>query len=123
MYATALDMERQRLLALTTGTRTALSEVELEASKMARQGDEVNFVKSQSEEKRSAVRSILDSLSGIDILADNYNNVRVRMVDQPAVGQKVAPSLVKYLGMGCLLGLVFGAGLAILIDRADHSFR
>ncbi|MCP4098456.1 MAG: hypothetical protein GY748_19690, partial [Planctomycetaceae bacterium] len=123
MYATALDMERQRLLALTTDTRTALSEIELEASKMARQVDEVNFLKSQIEEKRSAVRSILDSLSGIDILADNYNNVRVRMVDQPAVGAKVAPNLLQYLVGGAMLALILGCGLAILIDRADHSFR
>lgn len=123
MYATALEMERQRLVSLATDTRDSLNQLENKAGEMASKVDEVNFLKAQIEEKRSAVRSILDSLSGIDILADNYNNVRVRMVDQPRAGRQVAPNLLQYLVAGAMLALIVGCGLAILIDRADHSFR
>ena len=123
LYGRALrgDLERFRQDAVNLEAR--ISVIELDATKLARDVDEINILKSQIEENRSQVRSILESLPRLDVLFGNYNNIRVRVVDPPQVGKQVAPNIIRYLGVGIFLASILGCGLALLIDRADHSFR
>ena len=123
LYQVALVREKSKLTASIEDLDQKIAKISASATSMAQDVDEVNSLKSQIEDSRSQVRAILESLPKLDVLFSNYNNVRVRVVDPPQLGVQVAPLLIKYLGIGLFLSAAFGCGLALLIDRADHSFR
>ena len=56
-------------------------------------------------------------------LADNHTMTRVKVLDFPKTGEKVAPSLPKSLAIGTMLAFLAGLGLAILVDQSELAFR
>jgi capsular exopolysaccharide synthesis family protein len=123
LYATQLESDATRLDISMERRQSELETVRQDASKVSGDVVELNILQTQIDEKRDAVRIILDRLSEINVLSSNYNMVRVRLLDTPAPGVKIAPSLPKSIGYGVLIATALGIGLALLIDRADLSFR
>ncbi len=97
--------------------------VDKNAANISQDVAELNMLKKQIEEKSEANRVIIDRLSEINVLANNYTRTKVRVLDPPVNGYKIAPILSKSLGVALFLGSVIGMGLALLIDRSDMSFR
>ena len=84
---------------------------------------ELNFLKDEIKEKESSIQTIMDKLTTISVVAQNFNATRVSVIDNAQNGIIVAPILRNYLIFSILIGALIGAGLAILIDRADLTFR
>lgn len=84
---------------------------------------ELNLLKSKLEERRTVLSGLLDKLSAINLLTNNYTTTKVRVIDPPVVGNQTYPRVANFLIMGGILGAMIGAGLALIIDRADMSFR
>ncbi len=123
LYVTALVQDGAILNAQIATKEQKIASLNAEATVLSQDVDEVNILAKQIDESRAQVRSILATLPKMDVLLGNYNNIRVRVVDAPQDGLQVAPNLIRYLGIGIFLATLLGCGLAILIDRADHSFR
>ncbi len=84
---------------------------------------ELNFLKDQIEERRASVAQILEKLSAINVVSNNYTTTKVRVIDNPGIGAQVAPKLSNYLAVGIISAGLVGICLAILIDQSDLSFR
>ncbi len=112
-------LEKQQL----TNKVQELSVAEEGAKAIAGDMAEVNMLKAQIDERRDAVGKILDKLTAINVLSNNYSTTKVRVID-PAIGAwQVAPILSIYMAIGVFLGALTGVGLAVLIDHSDLSFR
>ncbi len=123
LYVTQMEADAMRLNNAIERREVELASVRTSASKISGDVVELNILQKQIEEKRDSVRVILDRLSEINVLSSNYNMVKVRVLDSPGPGSKIAPSLPKSVGYGVLIASRIGAGLALLIDRADLAFR
>lgn len=123
LYKMSLNREINRLNFEHTAVNTELADMEQKAANIAQDVVELNLLRKQIEEKREANRVIVDRLSEIDILSSNYTTTKVRVLDPPVSGYKIAPVLSKSLGYALFLGSLIGMGLALLIDRSDLSFR
>lgn len=123
IYLTSLERDRLRLTSKLQGIDESLKQVREAASKVAGDVVELKILQRQIDEKQEAVRLTLDRLSEINILSSNYSQTKVRKLDEAGVGYKIEPSLSKSLMMGILLGSMLGAGLALLIDRAEYIYR
>ena len=123
LYRVALLRQQVSLTAEIADMNRGIATIRLEATSKARDVDEINLLKTQIDENRAQVGAILESLPKLDVLFSSYNTVRVRVVDPPQTGLQVAPSIFRYIGIGLFLASLLGCGLALLIDRADHSFR
>ena len=123
LYKMALDREVNRVTFEIQAIDLELEMVEKNATAISQDVAELNLLKKQIEEKREANRAIIDRISEINILADNYTRTRVRVLDPPGNGYKISPVLSKSLGYAVFLGALVGLALALLIDRSDMSFR
>ena len=61
-------------------------------------------------------------LTELDLLG-SAGGLSARIISPPGPGRKVAPNLPQSLALGLMMGLVAGAGLALLSDLLDQSFR
>ncbi|MCA9198275.1 MAG: polysaccharide biosynthesis tyrosine autokinase [Planctomycetales bacterium] len=52
-----------------------------------------------------------------------YDGFKYQDLSPPSIGEKVAPTIPKSLGLGGILGLVCGFGIAYLVDLSDKAFR
>lgn len=84
---------------------------------------EVNMLKLQINERRDSVAKILDKLSAINVLSNNYTTTKVRVIDSASMARKISPKLLTYLAFGSIAAGLLGIGLAILIDQSDLSYR
>ncbi len=84
---------------------------------------ELNMLKNELRVKELSNRGMMDKLSQITVMANNFVSTRVKVINSPQIGGVVAPILRNYLLFSALIGGLLGAGLAILIDRADLTFR
>lgn len=123
LYKMALTRDINRLNFELMSIEDALVTVENNAANISQDVAELNLLKKQIEEKREANRVIIDRLSKINILANNYTRTKVRVLDPPGNGYKIAPVMSKSLGYAVFFGSLVGLGLALLIDRSDMSFR
>jgi capsular exopolysaccharide synthesis family protein len=62
-------------------------------------------------------------LQEINLVRDSAGGFDARPLSTPGVGAKVAPIAYQDLGLGLILGLLLGAGLAYLAEYSDKSFR
>ena len=83
----------------------------------------LNRYQQDIKQKAEAVTAITDKLSEMNILNDSYSMTNVRVLDKPARGRLVAPSLPKSLALGTVLALLVGFGLAILVDQSELAYR
>jgi capsular exopolysaccharide synthesis family protein len=123
MYVVALERDQIRLTNSLAEISEDLLKAQSEAAKVSGDVAEVRLLDAQIKEKREAIRIILDRLSEMNLLSQNYNTTRVRVLDSPGQGYQIDPIIWKSLGVGILLFSLLGVGLALLIDRADLSFH
>ncbi len=81
---------------------------------------------------RSHVRKIehnqqlLDQLQAqmarVDLMEET-GGTRVEELTAPSSAYRVGPNLAKYLAIGAFLGIVFGVGLAFLLEKNANTFR
>ena len=65
---------------------------------------------------------VVKSLEEISLVSD-YEGYNYQTLAKPAVGDKVAPLLLKVMPIAALFGIVVGFGIAYLVDVADKAFR
>ena len=76
------------------------------------------------ERDNSMFDAIVKQVTDVNLL-DAYgdNNDKVDVLQRPAEGEKVAPSLAKSLAAGTMLGFLGGFGLGYLVEMFDKTFR
>ena len=123
MYQVALSREAKRL---TLELGVVSSDLNASTKKMDSASSDIsrlNVLQHQIERKEQDVELIMDRLSEINVLANNYTMTKVRVLDEPGSGFKVAPSLPKLVGQAAFLAALLGVGLAVLIDLSELAFR
>jgi capsular exopolysaccharide synthesis family protein len=100
-----------------------LSKLEESSKVIASDMAEVNMLKSQINERRDSVAKILDKLSAINVLSNNYTVTKVKVIDSASGARQVAPKMQTYLAIATLIAVAIGVLLAILIDRSDLAYR
>jgi succinoglycan biosynthesis transport protein ExoP len=123
LYLVSLERDQNRLITSLNSIADELTSAQAEASKVSGDVAEVRLLERQIQDKRDSLRVILDRLSEINLLSQNYNNIRVRVLDPPNFGLQINPVLIKSIGVGTILLSLLGVGLALLVDRADLSFH
>jgi capsular exopolysaccharide synthesis family protein len=123
MYQSKLEKEQARLVSRLEDVNEEIEIVEKNSGDVAMGIIELNMLQRQIDTKDKEVNSILERLAEMNILANNYTKTKVRTLDQPKLGEAVAPSLLKSLALGSMLAFLAGLGLAVLIDQSELSFR
>jgi len=123
IYQATLSAEKERLLVKLGQLDDDLAMVENQAKEVSADIMELTVLKSRIAEKQKGIDEVLNRLSEINVVTNNFTETKVRIIDRPSVAEKVAPSLAKYGAVGVLAGALLGVGLALLIDMADQTFR
>lgn len=123
LYLVALERDKNRLITGLETLSQELAKAQSEAGKVSADVAEIRILDAQIEDKRNALSVILDRLSELNLLSQNYNNIRVRVLDPPGIGLQTDPIIYKSIGVGIFLFGLLGVGLALLVDRADLSFH
>lgn len=71
---------------------------------------------------QSLFETVLKRLEEINLTKD-HGGFKTEALSMPAKGKQVEPDEKRILTMGCVLGLLFGAFLAYVVDMADKTFR
>lgn len=123
MYRVALARESKKLDSELSIVSNEMAEVENKMAMTASDISRLNVLQHQIDKKGEAVELIMDRLSEINVLANNYTMTKVRVLDEPGNGYKIAPSLPKLVGQAMFLAALLGVGLAVLIDLSELAFR
>lgn len=123
MYQESLEQEQNRLIARLTGVQSERETVAKNASKVSMGIVELNMLQRQIDKKDAEVNLLLERLSEMNIMANNYTQTKVRTLDEPRYGKQVAPNLVISIFSGIIVAFMMGLGLAILVDQSELSFR
>lgn len=123
MYQLALEKEIKRLISSLNSIGEEIALVAKDSERVAAGVIELNVLKQRMDDKRQAVGVMMDRLSEMNVVASNYTMTKIRTLDDPKMGKKIAPSLPKSLGVGTMLAFMVGLGLAVLIDQSELSFR
>ena len=123
MYRVALSREAKKLTAELEIVSSDLASTTKKMDAAANDISRLNVLQKQIERKEQAVELIMDRLSEINVLANNYTMTKVRILDEPGHGYKIAPSLPKLAGQAAFLAALVGVGLAVLIDLSELAFR
>ncbi|MEM7785912.1 MAG: hypothetical protein AAF623_21365, partial [Planctomycetota bacterium] len=123
MYQTALANEQKRLSSNLERTNAQIKEVSQKAEQVAGGIVQLNLLQRKIDEKGQAINVISDRLKEMNLLANNYNMTKVKILDPPKRGRVIAPSLPKSVALGTMLAFLAGLGLAILVDRSEMAFR
>ncbi len=123
MYQLALERQQEKLVSSLRNVDVDYEKVSAAAEQVASGIAELNLLQKQIDEKGREINAILDRLSQMTILANNYTMTKVRTLDYPKRGSQIAPSLAKSLALGTVLAFLLGLGLAILVDQSELAFR
>ena len=123
LYSAALVRDRDVQKNDLEQTIKDLEAVEASSASVSTEIVELNLLKSKIEERRTVISGLLDKLSAMNLLTNNFTTTKVRVIDPPRVGIQTYPKIINFLFIGCFVGAAIGVGLALLIDRADMSFR
>ena len=123
LYSAALVRDRETQKSELDQTTAELAAIEAFWTKVSPDIIELNILKAKIDERRNAISKLLDKLSTINLVTNNYNSTKVRIIDPPSYGYQTYPRMSNFLTIGGIIGALLGAGLALIIDRADMSFR
>ena len=123
MYQLSLEQEQAKLVTRYKKVSDEVKEVARNAERVAEGILELNLIQVKIDKKDKAFNAIADRLEEMNILADNHTMTKVKVIDFPKPGQKIAPSLPKSLAIGTMLAFLAGLGLAILVDQSELAFR
>ena len=123
LYATALSRDRERLRSSKQSFDQEIEVLERESLALAGDMAELNILKTQIEDRRVAVSEIIDKLSAISVVSNNYTTTKVRVIDSAKMGAQTYPKLFTFLAFGTMIASVLGLVLAIVVDHSDLSFR
>ena len=123
LHSISLRKELQNLTSTIEELDTKIGGVEKNAMSISDDITELNILKRQIEDKRAESREILERLSEVDLVSNDYNSYKVRIIDSPKIGSRKSPDFIRSLGLGALLGSLLGTGLALLVDKFDLSYR
>ncbi len=65
---------------------------------------------------------VVKSLEEISLVTD-YEGYNFQRLAEPAIGEQVAPMVIKVIPISGLLGIFLGFGVAYLVDISDKAFR
>ena len=123
LYVYTLQAEKARLAAQLLQLEGDVNELEVKAKSISADILELGILKSRIEEKHQGIGEVLNQLSEINLVTNNFNATKVRIIDTPGTGVKIAPSLSKYLSFGLLGGGALGICLGLLVDMSEKTFR
>jgi capsular exopolysaccharide synthesis family protein len=123
LYSAALVRDRDVQSAELEQIKKELQAAEAAAAEVSHEIVELNLLNTKIDERRIVLSGLLDKLSALNLLTNNFSTTKVRVIDPPTVGQQTYPKILNFLAVGAFIGAFLGAGLALLIDRADMSFR
>jgi capsular exopolysaccharide synthesis family protein len=123
IYRSTLQAESDRLAAKLSQVDEDLAEIETQARAVAGDFLQLSALKARIAEKQKGIDDVLAKLSEINVVSTNFTETRTTVIDEPGIGLRVAPSLLKYLAIGIFVGGILGVGLAVLIDRSDLTYR
>ena len=123
LYELSLRQERKKLVTRVQKISEQVNDVSQKAESVAEGILDLNLLQAKIDKKDKAFNAIADRLEEMNILADNHTMTKVKVIDFPKHGRKIAPSLPKSLAVGSMLAFLAGLGLAILIDQSELAFR
>jgi succinoglycan biosynthesis transport protein ExoP len=102
---------------------TALSKHEEEAARALRDYDaQLDVMRSDVDRQRELYQVVVDRLREINLQQD-LGGFANEVIEEPALGEKVAPKLLVFLVIGGLGGMLTGFSLAGIAELRDHHFR
>lgn len=125
MYAAALQNRRERAQYNLEKTDEDIRDLTEKSREVLEEIVEVNMLREQLNDANTSVAQVLEKLAALEVISDkdNYTNTRVKIIDPASSPMQVFPILWKFLLIGTVLGGLFGAGLAVLIDHSDLAYR
>ncbi|MCD0461696.1 polysaccharide biosynthesis tyrosine autokinase [Roseiconus lacunae] len=94
----------------------------LEASKLAQYEQQNEQLVREIEQNRDLLRQLEENMRRAQ-LSDEDSVTQVVELWKPTKAFLVGPSLLKTVGLGSVLGLLLGSGLAILLEKNANTFR
>ncbi|MCA9140080.1 MAG: polysaccharide biosynthesis tyrosine autokinase [Planctomycetales bacterium] len=89
-----------------------ISQFELDNEQMVREMDQFRDLKNQLEENMGKAQ-----------LSDDESVTQIVELMKPSNASIVGPSILKNCGLGTLIGLLLGSGLALLLEKNANTFR
>ncbi len=74
------------------------------------------------ERTRGLLEQLREQMARVKLTEDDGGTSVVELT-APSLAYKVAPSLLRCMGLGTVLGLALGAGLALLLEKNANTFR
>ncbi|KAA1259834.1 Tyrosine-protein kinase ptk [Rubripirellula obstinata] len=99
-----------------------ISEERLGASKLAQYEQENQAQLREIERTRELLEQLEEQMAKVSIGKDE-RGTRVIELTAPSLAYKVGPSILKTVGLGSLLGIMLGSGLALLLEKNANTFR
>lgn len=93
-----------------------------EAVKLAKYEQSNEQIKRELEQNRGLMQELKEQMARAS-LADEESATRVSELTKPSAAYLVGPTILKTVGVGTFLGLLLGAGLALLLEKNANTFR
>lgn len=71
---------------------------------------------------RELLNQLEEQMARVNLMEDE-SGTRVVELSKPSPAYRIAPNLVRFLAFGSLVGLAFGAALALLLEKNANTFR
>ncbi len=99
-----------------------ISEERTLAAKLAQVEQENQAQIREIERTRELLDQLEEQMARVNLVEDE-RGTRVVELTAPSLAYKVGPSLVKTVGVGSILGILLGCGLALLLEKNANTFR
>lgn len=99
-----------------------IAQASAEASKLAEYELRNEDLLGEMEQQRMLMAQVADQMARVE-LTDEESGTRVTELSVPSRAYLVSPILYQNLGIGTLLGLLVGGGLAFLLEKNSNTFR
>ena len=123
LYKTFLTRENKRLNSQLSYVSEQIKILEKASRAIGTKIVEANRLKGEIDAIRETMGAAMTRLAEINVLSDNHDTVKIVITDAAKLGTQVKPRMTQSIAYGVIFASLLGVGLALLVDRADCSFR
>lgn len=122
VYLQSLEQQLSIIARQQESIKALADSEDLLARKLMMEEIEDKNKKSEIERLSTLFNETTLSISEVQVNA-GMGGVTAQVLSKARTGVKISPIMERFLGMGALLGAMFGLGIGYLIEMADRSFR
>ncbi|MEY3173035.1 MAG: Tyrosine-protein kinase ptk [Planctomycetota bacterium] len=122
VYLQSLEQQLSIIQRQQEAVKALADSEDLLARKLMMEEIEDKNKKAEIERLSSLFNETTLSISEVQVNA-GMGGVTAQVLSKARTGVKISPIMERFLGMGALLGALFGLGIGYLIEMADRSFR